>query len=94
MATKDICEMLLEGIESSMQKMHAQEKIRDVDLRMVNGMMVRTGIKSGGALLSPNTIGTYGNIPILSYESGACGSYASGACVPYASGACMPGLII
>ncbi len=91
MANKDIVEMWLEGVESAMLKLHSPDNIRDLDLTMVNGMMVRTGIKSGPVTLGTETIDTttYGNSPVSSYESGACGSYASGACVSYASGACL-----
>ena len=91
MATKDIYEMWYAAVESAMQKAHSPEKIRDVDLRKVNGMMVHTGIKSGVELLSTGGPNTEGLTTLSSYESGACGSYASGACVSYASGACLSG---
>ena len=92
MANKDIYEIWLQGIELAMQKMHPPDAIRDVDLTMVNGMMVRSGIRSGVEQLAVGTT-TYGNSPLVSYESGACGSYASGACVSCASGACNAGPI-
>jgi 2',3'-cyclic-nucleotide 2'-phosphodiesterase (5'-nucleotidase family) len=96
MANKDIVEMWLQGIESAMQKMHSPDNIRDVDLTMVNGMMVRTGIKSGPVTVGTATVDTteYGNAPVVSYESGACASYATGACASYSSGACLASPVV